>query len=116
MVTYKTIIFILSVIYSLYLINIARKFKLHIFQLAWWLIAILNLLIFGIYPKLIDKIGHFLKIKYPPIFLVILAILFLLLKLIFIDKMITDNEIKIKDLIRKVAILESEVKKLTDKK
>ena len=112
MVTYKTIIFILSIIYAFYLIKITRKLKLHIFQLTWWLIVIFSLLIFGIYPGLIDKIGQIIHIHYPPIFLVIIAILFLLLKLIYMEKFITENEIKTKDLIRKVAILESEIKEM----
>ena len=115
MVTYKIVLIILSTIYSVYLIYLMRKLKLHIFQMSWWLITVITLLIFGVYPKLIDKIGFLLKIKYPPIFLVILAILFLLIKLIFLDKYITENEIRIKDLSRKIAILEKNIEDL-DKK
>lgn len=78
-------------------------------QLFWWLIVIFSLLLFGIFPTLIDSVGQFLEVGYPPILIVVLAYVFLLIKLIHMDKYITENEIRTKELIQKIAILENEI-------
>lgn len=106
---YKVLLIVISILSSGYIIHLVKKSKLHIMQLFWWLIVILSVLVFGLFPSVVDFIGHILGVSYPPIIVLVVAYLFILIEMIQMDKYITENEILIKELVQKVAILEAEI-------
>lgn len=90
------------------ILTLVRKNHLLIGNSVWWLILAGASIILGVYSRLIDIIGRFLGIHYPPILLVILATGVILIKMLTMDLKQSEQERKIRRLAEKLAILEGE--------
>jgi hypothetical protein len=88
---------------------LVRKNHLMASHAIWWLIVAAASMIFGAYPRLIDKIGAVLGIHYPPTLLIVIVMGFILIKMLTMDLKRTEQERKIRALIQRLAILESEI-------
>ncbi|SKA71500.1 hypothetical protein SAMN02745704_00151 [Paucidesulfovibrio gracilis DSM 16080] len=84
-----------------------RKGKLSYNYLLWWGICLFFVLIFGIFPGLVDWLGSHLQIGYPPILIIIIAVLLLMIKMLTMDIERTKHEYQLRILTQKVAELEA---------
>lgn len=107
--TYKTFSFIVGLLISGILLYLIRKSKLHTSLTAWWVTIVIFILGFALYPALIDYIGHFFKVSYPPIIICIVGIGLIIIKVLVMDTYITKNEARYKRLAQKLALLELQI-------
>ncbi|PID33617.1 MAG: hypothetical protein CR955_01660 [Thiotrichales bacterium] len=101
---------ILSAIIGLFIgtaiLYLVRKSHLHSGYSLWWFMTALGIIVFGCFPQVIDKVGHLLGVRYPPILLIVLGICVLLLKILRMDIERTKQEQKLRRLVQRLAIFE----------
>jgi hypothetical protein len=92
------------------MLYLVRRDRLHGSYAIWWVFVSLAVLLFGIFPNLVDWIGVRLGVAYPPILLVVVAMLMLLVKILTGDLDRTRQMRKLRFLAQRMAILEHEVR------
>ncbi len=110
MISTQIITAILGLILATTIIVLIRRDHLHTRHALWWLMLAMGIVILGFFPSIIDKIGFWLNIKYPPTLLFILGLSMLLLKVLSLDIRQSSQEQQLRRLIQKIAILETELK------
>lgn len=88
---------------------LVRRDHLHGAQAVWWLMVAMAALVAGLFPKFIDRIGLALGVQYPPMLLVVLALIGVLIKLVLSDIELARKERRLRRLTQKLAILEHEL-------
>lgn len=88
---------------------LVRRGHLHGGQAAWWLVAAAAALAFGAFPGAVDRLGALFGVAYPPMLLVVLAIVALLIKLLQADIELARKERRLRRLTQKMALLEYEL-------
>jgi hypothetical protein len=91
---------------------LVRRGHLHGAQAAWWLAAAASALVFGLFPGSVDALGQRFGVAYPPMLLVVLAIVALLIKLLLADIALAGKERRLRRLTQKMAMLELELDRL----
>lgn len=92
------------------MLYLVRRDRLHGSYAIWWVFVSAAVVAFGIFPGLIDWIGVRLGVAYPPILLVVVALLMLLVKMLTGDLDRTRQMRKLRYLAQRMAILEHEVR------
>jgi hypothetical protein len=88
-----------------------RKHSLYVRYTVWWVVVSIGVLVFSIFPQLADKIVKFLGINYAPTLFLFCAILMLFLKTLLMDIDRSKQEVKIRRLVQRLAILEAGLEK-----
>lgn len=110
MISTQIITAILGLILATTIIVLIRRDHLHTRHALWWLMLAMGIVILGFFPMIIDKVGFWFNIKYPPTLLFILGLSMLLLKVLSLDIQHSRQEQQIRRLIQKIAILETDLK------
>ena len=110
MVTYKAFSIITGLLISLVLVLLIRKSRLQGVLFVWWFSIIVLMLIFAFFPTLVNLLGHYFGIAYPPIIISVAGLGLICIKVLSMDIYITKNEIRYKRLAQKMALLETLVK------
>lgn len=97
----------IAVIFSIRRMDLQEKHAL------WWFLIALVVLLCGIFPSIVDHIGEYLGIHYPPILLLIVGVCIILVILLSLNVSVSQNDVRIKELAQRLAILE---KKLSEAK
>ncbi|MFK8013043.1 MAG: DUF2304 domain-containing protein [Marinicellaceae bacterium] len=94
-----------------------RRDHLHGPYAIWWLAIAILAMVLGVFPKIVNQLAHYAGINYPPTLILVLAVSFILLKMLSQDLHRTLQEKKIRRLTQRMAILEKALKdnKLIDK-
>ena len=110
--------FLIGTILAITIFFMVRRDHLHGPYAIWWLIIATIAIVLAIFPKIVDTIAHFAGINYPPTLILVLAVSFILLKVLTQDLHRTLQEKKIRRLTQKMAILDKAMKdlKINDKK
>jgi hypothetical protein len=93
---------------------LVRKNHLMVSHAVWWLVVAVASMAFGIYPKLIDKVGALFGIHYPPTLLIVIGMGFILIKMLTMDLKLSEQERKIRAITQRLAIVESEIYQQSD--
>lgn len=99
----------LGVLLAVGILWLVRGDRLHGSYALWWLLVAIGSLVVGFFPRLVDWLGIKLGVNYPPMLLVLVAIVAILLKLLGVDIDVTRRERRMRRLLQKVAILELEI-------
>ena len=99
----------LGVVLAVGILLLVRRDRLHGSYALWWLLVAVGSLVVGFFPRLVDWLGIKLGVNYPPMLLVLVAIMAILLKLLGVDIDVTRRERRMRRLLQKVAILELEI-------
>ena len=99
----------LGVLLAVGILWLVRGDRLHGSYALWWLLVAIGSLVIGFFPNLVDWLGLKLGVNYPPMLLVLVAIMAVLLKLLGVDIDVTQRERRMRRLLQKVAILELEI-------
>ena len=91
------------------ILYLVRRNHLHGTYAVWWLVLAVGVLVSGLFPKLLDRIGGWLGVNYPPILFVALSIGALFLKVLSIDLERSRQEIRLRRLTQRLALLEAEL-------
>ncbi|MGM0428445.1 MAG: DUF2304 domain-containing protein, partial [Thermodesulfobacteriota bacterium] len=112
MISYKITTTVLGVIIFLIIFSLVRRGKLQEkYALTWFGIGIL-VVVLGIFPVIIDKIAEMTGIAYAPALLFVMAVGVLLIQNLYLFIFASQNEVRIKELMQQVAVLNKLVDEL----
>lgn len=103
---------IIAIIFIIYILHVIKNKTFSIKESMFWVFGAIIILVFAIFPKLVDEIAMRLDIAYPPSLLFLIGILFLLLINFRNTQKISKQNEKITELAQIGSILEFEVDKL----
>ncbi|MDQ1334804.1 MAG: hypothetical protein QG552_1754 [Thermodesulfobacteriota bacterium] len=112
MIPYKITTTVIGAILFLIIFMLVRRGKLQEkFALTWFAIGII-VVILGLFPVIIDKIAWLTGITYPPALLFAIAVGVLLIQNLYLFIFTSQNEVRIKELLQQVAVLNKLVEDL----
>ena len=85
---------------------LVRKNHLHGPYAIWWIGVAVGVVLLGIFPRVVNPIAAWLGVSYPPILVMVLALAALLVKVLTLDLERTKQEVALRRLTQRVAILE----------
>lgn len=108
---------IIGALLAITIFFMVRRDHLHGPYAIWWLAIAILAIVLGVFPKIVNQLAHHAGINYPPTLVLVLAVSFILLKMLTQDLHRTLQEKKIRRLTQRMAILEKALKdnKLIDK-
>lgn len=99
-------IFIIGALLSFSILYLVRRGKLHGPYATWWLMVALVAILLASFPKIIDWIALQVGITYPPTLLLVVAVSFILIRMLSMDLALSRKEQKIRRLTQRLAMLE----------
>lgn len=109
MISYQWTTAVISLLLAGLILFLVRRNHLHGLHAVWWLTAALGVLVLGLFPRLLDHIGVFLGVSYPPILFVVLGVGMLLVKVLTMDLERSRQERMLRRLAQRLALLEMEL-------
>lgn len=106
MIQYRTTSALVAVVIATIIVYLIRRDSLQVRFALWWLSTAFAVVLFGFFPNIIDYIGHKFGVHYPPVLLIVLAIGFILIKLLKMDIDRSSRERRLRRLAQRLAILE----------
>ncbi|MCF8146864.1 MAG: DUF2304 domain-containing protein [Deltaproteobacteria bacterium] len=105
MIPYKITTTIIGAIIFLIIFMLVRRGKLQEkYALAWFAIGI-SVVVLGLFPVIIDRIAWVTGITYPPALLFAIAVGVLLIQNLYLFILTSQNDVRIKELLQQVAVL-----------
>ena len=105
---------VIAFVFMIYIFNMIQKKSFSVKESMFWIFGVIGIIIFAVFPKLLDKIALKLHVDYPPSLLFLIAIFFLLLINFRNTKKITKQNEKIIELAQRCSIMEFEIDKNKD--
>ena len=100
---------VIAVLLAGSILYLVRRDHLHGSYAVWWLVVAAAILLLGVFPPVIDWLGHLTGIYYPPILPIIIGIGMILIRMLKMDIDRSRSERQIRRLTQKLAILEQEI-------
>lgn len=100
---------VIAVLLAGAILYLVRRDHLHGSYALWWLAVASATLLLGVFPPLIDWLGHLTGIYYPPILPIIIGIGMILVRMLKMDIDRSRSERQVRRLTQKLAILEQEL-------
>lgn len=105
MISYRiTTTIIGAILFSLIFVLVRRGKLQEKYALTWFAIGIITVIL-GLFPIIIDKIARLTGITYPPALLFALGAGVLLIQNLYLFIYSSQNEVRIKELLQQVAVL-----------
>ncbi|MBU0734085.1 MAG: DUF2304 domain-containing protein [Proteobacteria bacterium] len=112
MISYKlTTTFIGAIIFLIIFILVRRGKLQEKYALTWFAIGIIVVIV-GFFPVIIDKIAWLTGVNYPPALLFAIAVGVLLIQNLYLFIFASQNEVRIKELLQQVVVLNKLVEEL----
>ncbi len=102
------------ILFMIILVLVRRGHLQEKYSLIWFFIGI-AVMVLGIFPKIIDRIGIFTGIRYPPVLLLVISVSLILVLTLNLYILTSKNEIYIRELLQRVSVLEKHVDELADR-
>jgi hypothetical protein len=114
MISYKITTGILGAIIFLIILLLVRRGKLQEkYALTWFAIGIV-VVVLGVFPVILDEIAIFTGVSYAPALLFVIAVGVLLIQNLYLFIFASQNEVRIKELLQEVAVLNKLVAELRE--
>lgn len=112
MITHRLTTTIIGVALFVAIIIFVRRGRLQEkYSLVWFGTGIL-IVILGAFPTIVDRIAWVFGIHYPPALLLIAAVGILLIHVLYLSTLVSRDEVRIRELIRQVVVLNKLVEEL----
>ena len=112
MISYKITTAVIGAVIFLIILLLVRRGKLQEkYALTWFAIGIV-VAVLGIFPVILDKIAKFTGVAYAPALLFVIAVGVLLIQSLYLFIFASQNEVRIKELLQDVAVLNKLVEEL----
>ena len=114
MISYKITTGILGAVIFLIILLLVRRGKLQEkYALTWFAIGIV-VVVLGVFPVILDKIAKFTGVSYAPALLFVIAVGMLLIQNLYLFIFASQNEVRIKELLQEVVVLNKLVAELRE--
>lgn len=100
---------LLGVLLAGAILYLVRRDHLHGSYALWWLAIAVVILLLGVFPPVIDWLGHMTGISYSPILPIIVGIGMILIRMLKMDIDRSQQERQLRRLTQKLAILDQEI-------
>jgi hypothetical protein len=108
MKSYHLAVLVMGIGLAIGILYLIRRDHLYIRQGVFWIaVAVLSFL-FGIAPNIVDTLGGWLGIAYPPTLIFLVAIIVLIVKALFGDIALTQVRRDVRRLNQRIALLETD--------
>lgn len=114
-IPYTALFGTLGILMASLVVLMIRKDLLYKRYATLWLFLSLLVTVLGLFPGITDIVGRWFGVAYPPIFAVVLAIVFTLVKQVLADIDRSQQEIKIRRLAQRIAMLEGRIEEVAEK-
>jgi len=112
MISYKITTGIHGAVIFLIILLLVRRGRLQEkYALTWFAIGIV-VVVLGVFPVILDKIAKFTGVSYAPALLFVIAVGVLLIQNLYLFIFASQNEVRIKELLQEVAVLNKLVAEL----
>lgn len=108
MLTYQLTSMMIGLCFAAIILWLVRRDHLHGAYAVWWIAAAITVGGLGLFPELFDHLAVYFGIRYPPILAIVLGLLLLLIKILTMDLERSRQEVMIRRLAQRVAMLEAE--------
>lgn len=102
---------ILAIVFIIYILKMIKMKNFSVKESIFWIAGTFGIIVFAIFPKLLDKIALKLNISYPPSLLFLVGTFFLLFINFRNTQKISKQNEKIIELAQRCSILEFEIDK-----
>ena len=109
MISYNMTTAFLGIATVLVIFYLIRRNAIYIKYTFWWLGTSAAILLFSLFPQLSDVIVQAIDISYPPALLFFCAILLLFMKILLMDIERSKQEIRLRRLVQRLAIIEAQL-------
>jgi len=114
MISYKITTSILGIAIFLIILILVRRGKLQEkYALTWFAIGIV-VVVLGVFPVILDRIARLTGVTYAPALLFVIAVGVLLIQNLYLFIFASQNEVRIKELLQEVAVLNKLVAELQE--
>ena len=114
MISYKITTGVLGALIFIIILLLVRKGKLQEkYALTWFAIGVVVVLL-GVFPVILDRIAKFTGVAYAPALLFVIAVAVLLIQNLYLFIYASQNEVRIKELLQEVAVLNKLVAELRE--
>ena len=103
---------VIAVLLAGAILYLVRRDHLHGSYALWWFAIAAAILLLGVFPPVIDWLGHVSGISYAPVLPIIIGIGMILIRMLKMDIDRSQRERQIRRLTQKLAILEQELGEL----
>jgi hypothetical protein len=100
---------VIAVLLAGAILYLVRRDHLHGSYALWWFAIAAAILLLGVFPPVIDWLGHVSGISYAPVLPIIIGIGMILIRMLKMDIDRSRRERQIRRLAKKLAILEQEI-------
>ena len=104
----------IGILAALIIVVLVRRDHLHVRFGLWWIAVAGAFVILGVQPQLIDWVANRLGVAYAPTLALTLGLTVFVIKLLTIDIARSRNETRIVRLVQRIAMLEAEVRRLSE--
>ena len=94
------------------IIMLMRRDRLHVTHGMGWVTVAVGFALLGFTPGIFDQLAYYLGVSYPPVLALTLGMGLLVLKILMMDIERSRIETRNQRLIQRIAMLESEMRKL----
>lgn len=108
MIAYQVTAALIGVSIGGMILWLVRKNHLHGPYAIWWILVALGVILLGLFPRVVNPVAGWLGISYPPILAIVLALAALLVKVLTMDLERTRQEIMLRRLAQRLAMLEGD--------
>ena len=95
------------------IIYFIRKDQLLVRHGMGWIFVAACFFTLGLFPHLVDRVALWVGVAYPPTLAIIVGFAALILKALISDIEVSRTEVRLTRLVQRVAMLESDIRKLT---
>lgn len=97
------------------ILYLVRRDRLHGPYALWWLLVAAAALVMGLFPQVVDWLGRATGVYYPPALPIIVGLALVMVRLLKLDIDRSRQERRLRRLVQKVAMLESELEDLQER-
>jgi hypothetical protein len=106
MIAYQVTVALIGLSIGGLILWLVRKSHLHGPYAIWWILVALGVMLLGLFPQVVNPAANWLGVSYPPVLAIVLALAALLVKVLTMDLERTRQEVMLRRLAQRIAILE----------
>ena len=85
---------------------LVRQNHLHGPYAIWWILVAIGVILLGLFPQVVNPVATWLGVNYPPILAIVIALAAMLVKILTMDLERTRQEVVLRRLAQRLAMLE----------
>ncbi len=106
---------VIGIVTAIAILVLIRRDHLHVRYGIWWVAAAVGFALLGLLPNFFDTITKNLGISYPPALALTIGAVILVIKILVMDIERSRNAIRLKRLVQRIALLESDLREMQGK-